>query len=141
MIHNFLKFYINQAVELLIKPSEYWDHPVLSMQVIQLVLGNKTCSLYLHRIVDNLRTKVRSRIENLHLFIPEEEDAYLRDLFLSGKEASLRRIQLNETSFPQTIVEKIMLLLGFLCAEKKKNVIYDASAHMEAIVLASLIWR
>jgi hypothetical protein len=130
----------------LTEATEYWEQPIVSANLIKLILGDRTCRLYLLRLVDNLRTKVRSRVENLQLFISEEEDAYLRDLFLSGKEKNLRQEQLDEEAGtspkkPQTIVEKIMLILGFLCVEKNKPVVHDASAHMEAVVLAALIWR
>lgn len=127
------------------EPTEYWDQLILSASLIKLILGDRTCRLYLLCLVNNLRTKIRSRIENLQLFISEEEDYYLRGLFLLGKEKSLRQEQLLEDEEaekkPQTIVEKIMVILGFLCVERNKPVVHDASAHMEAVVLAALIWR
>ena len=129
--------------------------PLLHASVVSAILQHDVCKTFLRRCADNLRTKLRQTVENIGKILDPAEDEVLREIFVNseGINVDLRmlqfeRIQQNEDwqndiyCVPQTILEKIMIKLGFLVLSKLDTcLITESTANMECAVIASLIWR
>ena len=126
--------------------------PIMPKKIFEAIMDNQKCRNYFQRTIDNLRTKIRSKIEILDKIIDTTEVEILENIFAAGDELNLRELQ-NESMLkedwktvkscvPQTILEKIMLLLGFCSIDEKDNTLgLFTTANMEAALISALIWR
>ena len=126
--------------------------PIMPKKIFEAIMDNQKCRNYFQRTIDNLRTKIRSKIEMLDKLIDTTEVEILENIFAARNELKLRELQnasmlnedwkTNKSCVPQTILEKIMLLLGFCNIDERDNTMgLFTTANMEAALISALIWR
>ena len=82
-------------------------------------MGSEKCHSYFQKLVDNLRTKIRNKVESLNNILDYSEYNTLEEIFTNGQELDIRQLQLEKmrdsadwkqdvSCAPQTIIEKLM---------------------------------
>ena len=129
--------------------------PLLHHSIVSNILKNEVCKNFLRRSLENLKTKVRHNAKNIAFVLKTAEDKVLREIFVNsiGVDIDLRTIQFERMKqnenwqndihcVPQSILEKIMIKLGFITlTDIDTCLIKEFTANMECAVIASLIWR